>query len=120
MSGQTVAVAAGANNGTSPPTPTLGGGSRDTNGSISFGSGSSPAAGAQVVLTSGAGWSGVGITPAGGLGTLLQPLNAATAALGPWYCGWDSAGRVLTISSTNAPAASQTATTYSLSYAVIG
>lgn len=115
-----VAVAAKTGLGTSPPSSTLGQGSTDTYGQILFGSGATPASGAILDLTVGVGWSGGAVTPAGGTGLALLPMNAATAALGPFYASWNSPGRILTISCSVAPTASQAGTTYVLSYTITG
>lgn len=44
-------LAAGANAGTTPPSPVLGTGSTDGRGAITFGTGTTPAAGAMVTVT---------------------------------------------------------------------
>lgn len=120
MAGSPIQLSAGAALGTSPPTPTFGGGATDTYGQVNFGSGTSPAAGLLFNLLSGVAWNGVGVTPQTGIFVGITPMNAATAALGPFYVIPDAAGRTLAVYSTNAPAASQAASTYRLAYAVTG
>jgi hypothetical protein len=100
--------AAGANNGTSPPTPNLVG--SDVAGSVVFGSGSSPAAGAQVAVTFSVAYDQAPTV-------VLNANNATTAALG-LYATRTASG--FTIRSTNAPSASQTLGTFDVSYIVIG
>lgn len=102
-------AAAGANNGTSPPAPVVAGTAKATRGSVTFGSGSSPAAGAQCVVTfPGGGFSGAVPTVA------IVARNAATAALGLYVSAVTGAG--FTVASTSAPAASQAATVFAVDF----
>lgn len=103
-------VAAGANNGTSPPAPTLSSDSNDVKGQVNIGSGTTPAAGAQAVVSWGNHW---GAAPK----VFLTPLNAATVNLGLYVSSVTASGG-FTISSVNAPAASQAATVYQAHYFV--
>jgi hypothetical protein len=106
-----VTAAAGANNGTSPPAPVVGS-STDEAGTITFGSGGSPAAGAQVAVTFSVAW---GSAPKA---VAVTPNNAATQALGLLAAAPTTTG--FTLSTANAPTASQAATVYSFSYIVRG
>lgn len=100
-----LATAAGA--GTSPPVPTLGANARDAAGDINWGTGTSPAAGQQVVVTFAQAFS---IIP----NVEVDALNAATAGLNVYVSAKSKTG--FTISSVSAPAASQSATTYLVQY----
>lgn len=104
-------AAAGANAGTTPPAPVVSAASRDQRGSLTFGTGTAPAAGAQAVLTF------ANAYPAAPFVT-ITPLNAATAALQP-YVSATAAGS-FTVSFGVAPAASQANTVYSLAWQAIG
>lgn len=116
--GVAIAATAGAAAGASPPAPVLGPSSVDWRGGVTFGTGTAPTAGAMVSLKSGVAYSGAAVAQAGGLGVSVFPMNAATAALGPWYAQWDSNSRTVTFYCTVAPAASQGNATYSLSYII--
>ncbi|MEJ0072740.1 MAG: right-handed parallel beta-helix repeat-containing protein [Candidatus Saccharibacteria bacterium] len=104
-------VAAGANAGTSPPAPVFVANmsSTDDSGQINFGSGSSPAIGAQVVVVF---QTPYGVTPK----VLMSPLNSVTAALQCYISSVSTTG--FTVSTLVAPAASQSVTKYLLDYAV--
>lgn len=107
--GTTPGVAAGAANGTTPPTPTVSG--NDITGYISVGSGGSPTAGAQVVITF--------ATPYAYAPTIvISANNPATAALGIYVSAYNANG--FTVAATNAPADSQPVGTYIITYVVIG
>lgn len=102
-------LAAGANNGGSPPAPNST--YRDNNhGDINFGSGTSPAAGAQVTVTFTIALDNPKI--------VVMPGNAATQALGLYVSAVSTAG--FTISSVNAPAASQSNGTYFAHFICLG
>jgi hypothetical protein len=104
-------VAAGANAGTSPPGPVIvsGTSTSDESGQLTFGTGGTPAAGAQVVVTF---QSAYGTIPR----VVLTARNAATAALGLYISAVSTTA--FTISTANAPTASQSNSTYSLEYVV--
>lgn len=102
--------AAGANNGGTPPAPSLRSGSTDTTGAVLFGSGTIPAAGEQVVVTFGAAY---GAAPL----VILVSGNTATLALGA--LGATSTTTTFTIRCTTAPAASQAGTTFQVNYLVL-
>lgn len=104
--------AAQAANGTSPPPVSTTG--NDQRGSISFGSGSGPTAGNQVVITfsSATGW--VTTSPY----VSLTPLTAATVAAQPYVAA--ASNTSFTIAFANAPAASQAAGTFALNYRIEG
>ena len=113
--GQTPAAAAGANAGGSPPAPVVATGCNDGAGTITFGTGSAPAAGVMVTVTFGHTWS---VTGGGAPHIVVTPNNAVTQALGLYAVrsgatGWN-------LSAANAPAAGQANTVYSFSYHVIG
>jgi hypothetical protein len=104
-------AAAGANNGTTPPAPVVAGDSSDLRGSVTFGSGSTPAAGAQVVVTF--------TTPrdSNRLPVIqMTETTTALAALNPAVTAVTAAG--FTVSTGSAPAASQGATVYGLAWAL--
>lgn len=103
--------------GAAAPTPTVPSSASDEFGVINFGTGTGPTAGAILRLDLAVGRTGAGVVPGSGLVPILQPLNAATAALGPFWPTLDvNDGRRLTITCTVAPAASQAVTTYSIGY----
>ena len=104
---------AGANAGTGPPAPVVGGGSTDLRGRLTFGTGTGPAAGAQVVVTFATAFAAA--PPM----ILLTWQNAAGAGLGQAYVTAPGTGG-FTIDCTVAPAASQANNTYSVSWMVIG
>lgn len=105
-------AAAGANAGTSPPTP-VSTGCTDQAGTITFGSGSgSPAAGAQVVVTFSGAWT---TAPSA---VVITPNNDATQQLGLWAA--KPSTTAFTLSTHSAPGTSQANTVYSFSYVVIG
>src|SRR6266704_1079072 len=108
--GAAPAAAAGANAGTSPPVPVVDSGSTDTRGGLTFGTGTTPAAGAEV---------GVTLTAAAQANPIvvLTARNTATQALGLYVSAVTTAG--FTISCTTAPAASQANTIYSVGYVVV-
>lgn len=108
----TPGAAAGANAGTSPPAPVLTAGNNDERGTFTFGTGTSAAAGAQVVVTFGT--TSFGSAPK----VFLSPNNTATQALGLYVSARSATG--FTISSTNAPASSQANTIFSADYLVRG
>lgn len=102
-------VAAGANNGTTPPAPTVAG--VDMRGTATFGSGATPAAGAQVVVTFSSAYSSAPVV-------VVSAANAATAALNVFPTSVTTTG--FTISSAVAPTASQAATAYSAAFIICG
>ena len=103
----TATAAAGANAGTSPPAPVTSN-CGDVSGSVTFGTGTTPAAGAQVVVTFSQ-YRGTNYR------LVLTPGNAATAALNLYTT---KTGSNFTISAVNAPAASQANTVYSFDYQI--
>lgn len=108
---------AGANAGTSPPAPVVTAGASDTRGNITFGTGSAPGSGAQVVVTFQSPWvnqAGSNVTPF----ISVTPQNTATQALGLHVTSKSATG--FTLSCTTAPAASQPNTTYSFDFIVTG
>lgn len=102
-------AAAGSNAGTSPPAPVVIAGSLDTRGQITFGTGTSPAAGNQAVITFGMAFTAAPVI-------VLTPANAATAALQIHAVSVTTTG--FTLATQGAPAASQGNGTYSFFYAV--
>lgn len=103
-----VSFAAGANNGSGAPTPNTAR-ADEYSGSINFGSGTGPAAGAQVVVTFS---TALPVVPA----VTVMPGNDATQALGLEVTSVGTGG--FTVSSKNAPAASQTNGTFFCEYEV--
>lgn len=103
----TTTAAAGANARTSPPAPVVTAGATDLRGNITAGTGTTPAAGAQVVVTFGRAFDAAPIVS-------LTAANAATEALAPAVISVSTTG--FTISTNSAPAASQANTVYSYNY----
>lgn len=100
-------VAAAAGTGTAPPAPTSSGNERG--GTVSWGTGTTPAAGAQVTIS----FAALPRTPA----VSVSPANAATAALGLHVTGVTNTG--LTVAFATAPAASAVAGTYSAHLVIV-
>lgn len=109
--GTITTAAAGANAGTTPPSPLVATGSTDTRGSLTFGTGTTPAAGAQAVVSFANAYVAAPFV-------MLTPLNAATAALQPYVTSVGTGG--FTIAFGVAPAASQANTVYAVGYRVTG
>lgn len=104
-------VAAGANNGTSPPAPVVAGTATDSRGSLTFGSGSTPAAGAQVVVTFATAFASAPVV-------VVSAGNDATAVLTLSATSVSASG--FTLTTHTAPTGSQGATTYAFSWVAIG
>lgn len=112
-------LAAGANNGTSPPAPTLVTGASDYSGAVNFGSGTTPAAGAQVVVTFGTPWQGVGASASKLAPTVfLTSGNSGTGALGALSVS-SVTNTGFTINCATAPAGSQSVGTYVVNYVAL-
>jgi hypothetical protein len=107
--GTTPSAAAGSNAGTSPPAPVIAG--DDTAGGVTFGTGTTPAAGNMVVVT-------FAVAYAAAPTVSLTPRNAATAALNDYVTSVGTGG--FTIAFASAPAASQANTVYSMGFHVVG
>jgi hypothetical protein len=105
--GNSPTAAAGANNGTSPPAPVISG--SDVSGKITFGSGTSPAAGSQVVATFAASYTNARV--------VITAINSASASLNLYVSAITST--TFTVSSVNAPSASQGNTVYGFYYHVL-
>ena len=105
-------AAAGANAGGTPPAPLETAGSTDIHGQITFGTGTVPAAGNEVVVTF--------ATPFGAapLSIMIEPANGPTAALQPYVTAITTTG--FTVGAQVAPAASQANTVYAVQYLVVG
>lgn len=106
-----ITAAAGANAGTGPPAPVLNANARDLAGSLTFGTGTTPAAGAMVVLT-------LASTFTNPPAVVVVASNTAAQALGLYAAA--TAANQITISCTTAPAASQANTTYGVEYLIVG
>lgn len=100
-------AAAGANAGGTPPNPVLTN-CKDVSGQITFGTGTTPAAGDQVDVTF---YTSYSVAPQ----VLLMPINAATQALGLYVTSTTTGFSVLCA---NAPSASQGNTVYGFNYGV--
>lgn len=98
---------AGANAGTTPPSPVLAN-CTDVAGQITFGTGTTPAAGDQVDVTFYTAYSNAPKV-------LLMPINGATQALGLFV---SSTTTGFSVSCNNAPSASQANTVYGFNYGV--
>ena len=105
--GAAATAAAGANSGGSPPAPVLTG-CTDLSGKITFGTGTSPAAGAQAVVT-------FNVAYANAPKVVITPLNSASASLNLYVA---TTTTNFTVSSVNAPSASQANTVYGFFYHV--
>jgi hypothetical protein len=101
-------AAAGANAGTSPPAPVKTG-CTDISGKITFGTGTGPGAGAQVVTT-------FNVAYANAPKVVLTPINSASAALNFHVA---TTTTTFTVSCVNAPSASQANTVYGFFYHVL-
>ena len=113
--GITPTVNAGGQAGTTPPAPVVPQGTNDDSGLISFGTGTTPAAGVMVAITFATAW----VVPGGGAPHIvLTEQNLATKNLGLFVTGTSPTG--FNVSCVNAPAASQGNTTYQFSYHVRG
>jgi hypothetical protein len=110
LTGGAPGTAAGANNGGSPPAPTVVSGSTDGRGSIQFGSGTTPALGEQLVLTFASPYSAPPVVS-------LSGANAATSNLGALYPA-EVTATGFKVRSTAAPGASQGGATYLVQYEV--
>ena len=111
-------AAAGSSAGGSPPAPVITPGSSDLRGNLTFGTGTTPAAGAQVVVTFGTPFSSpLGQNALANPIVMLTPGNAATAVLD--LCAITVTQTGFTISCNTAPTASQGNTTYSVNWAVL-
>ncbi len=106
-------VAAGANAGGTPPVPVLISGSTDPAGAVTFGTGTTPAAGDMVDVTYNAPF-----TATNGAHPVIAARNTATQALGLYVFASSATG--FSVGCTNAPAASQANTVYWFTYHVIG
>lgn len=105
--GLAVTAAAGANAGTTPPAPVLTR-ATDLSGKITFGTGTTPAAGAMAVVTFNVAYPNPPCV-------VICPLNAASASLNLWV---DRTATNFTVSAVNAPSAAQANTTYGFFYHV--
>lgn len=109
--GGALTVAAGANNGTAPPVPSVSG--TDRGGVVSFGSGGLPAIGRQVAVSfsSARGSAPRAITVSG--------YNAATAGLQVYVDSATITTNGFSIATNIAPTASQAVGTYSVAYSIV-
>lgn len=104
-------AAAGASNGTAPPAPVVSVDSSDDRGALTFGSGTVPAAGAQVTVTF-----ATPKDPARLPQVQITETTSATAALNPAVTSVTATG--FTVSTNSAPAASQAAGIYGFCWSV--
>jgi hypothetical protein len=102
-------LAAGANAGAAPPTPVLTAGATDTRGNVTCGTGTTPAAGALLVVTFGTPYAVAPIVQ-------LTPTTVGSANLLEYVSNVSTTG--FTISLQAAPAASQGNTVYGFNYRV--
>lgn len=108
--GPAATAVAGANAGTTPPTPVLTL-CNDIAGKITFGTGTTPAAGAQVVVTFAKAFTNAPVV-------VLTPINSATTSLNLYVSATSTTN--FTVSCVTAPSASQSNTTYGFNYHVMG
>ena len=111
LSGASAVLTAGANNGASGPVPTKASANANR-GDVDFGSGTSPSAGAQVVVTFAA------VAYPTMPKVVITPSNLQTFDLGLYVSARSTTG--FTVSSKNAPADSQVAGIYKFDYVVLG
>lgn len=104
-------AAAGSNAGGSPPAPVVAATSNDTRGSLTFGTGTAPAAGNMAVVTLATAFAAAPVV-------MLTPTNSAAAALNPYVTSVGTGA--FTIAVQTAPAASQANTVYGIAWQVIG
>lgn len=104
----TAVVGAGA--GTAPPAVVVVAGTTDKRGQMTWGTGTSPAAGNQVVVTFGSVQSSYGSMD-------IQAKNSVTQALGLYVVSATTSG--FTVAAANAPAASQANTVFSFDYTFV-
>lgn len=105
--GNSPTAAAGSHAGTSPPAPVITG-STDVAGKVTFGTGTSPSAGAQAVVTFAVSYTNPRV--------VVTPINSASASLNLYVTVTNTN---FTVSSVNAPSASQGNTIYGFNYLVI-
>lgn len=99
-------------NGGSPPSPTFSStGGTDVRGAVLFGSGTSPSSGDQISVTFSSAYANAPVVA-------IAPQNAATEALGLYASSVSTTG--FNIAAQNAPSASQSGTTYSVSFIIVG
>lgn len=102
---------AGSNAGTAPPSPVIAAGSNDVRGSITGGTGTTPAAGNLITVTFAQAFASAPVVT-------IVPTNAAAAALQPYVTSVSTTGFTIAVGS--APAASQAATVYGFAWQAIG
>lgn len=105
-------AATNAGNGTGPPAPVVAGNSSDGRGSLTFGSGTTPAAGNQITVTF------VRPQDPNRLPIVqITETTAALSALNPAVTAVTATG--FTVATNGAPAASQANTVYGLAWALV-
>jgi hypothetical protein len=104
--GPSTTATAGSNAGTSPPSPVISG--TDLDGQVTFGTGTSPSAGQQVTVSFAKSYTNPRV--------VITPINSASASLN-FYVSVTST--TFTVSSVNAPSASQSNTVYGFNYHVL-
>jgi hypothetical protein len=104
--GGSATAAAGANAGTTPPSPVISG--TDLDGQVTFGTGTSPSAGSQAVITFSKSYTNPRV--------VITPINSASASLNLYV---SATSTTFTVSSVNAPSASQGNTVYGFNYHVL-
>lgn len=110
--GSAPTAAAGANAGTSPPSPVITAGATDSRGNITWGTGTTPAAGAQVVVTFNVPWA---TAPYITLMETTLATHSTTSNCGGVYVT-NVTGTGFTINCQQAPAASQGNTVFGVNY----
>jgi hypothetical protein len=110
FAGTAPTATAGAAAGTTPPAPVVSATAVDQRGTLTFGTGTTPGAGAQAAVVFARPFTSPVVT--------LTPGNAATAALGLYVTSVSGTGFM--IACATAPAGSQAATTYAVSWHVLG
>lgn len=109
--GSAPAAAAGAQAGTSPPSPVVASGSNDTRGRITFGTGTSPAAGELVAVTFAQPYASAPFV-------VVSPTNDTTSALAPSVASVTTTGFSLFLAT--GPAGGAGNTVYGFAYVVLG
>jgi hypothetical protein len=108
--GSAPTAAAGANAGSSPPAPVVTAGANDSRGSLTWGTGTDAAAGAQVGVTFAQPYASAPIV-------VVVPLNAATAALLLYVSAVTAGG--FTLAAQTVPTSGQSNTTFAAAFLVL-
>jgi hypothetical protein len=109
--GSAPTAGAGSNAGTTPPAPVVAATSKDNRGSVTGGTGTSPAAGNLIAVTFNQAFPAAPTVD-------LTSTTAAAALLAPYVASTSTTGFVIAVAS--APAAGQANTVYGFNWSVLG